>query len=144
MPDFTSILHRKVTAIVQEESGDIWFATFGGLSRYDGEYFVNYTVADGLPIDEIECLIPAEDGKLWYGTWGGGVGYYDGEHFVNFSTEDGLPGSTVRAMLKVDPIIKTIFLETPKKLIGHHKTPEAKPLQVVHPPREPPTSGPTL
>ena len=36
--------------------GDLWFATDGGASRYDGMRFYNLTRAEGLPGDEADYL----------------------------------------------------------------------------------------
>ena len=62
-----------------------------GLEGVDVAYNPNYIVA--LEVDE--------DGKIWAGTWGGGLSIYDGKAWKNYSTADGLPGNHV-FMLKRD------------------------------------------
>ncbi len=39
---------RAVRGILQDEGGAIWFATNGGVSRYESGLFTKYTVAIGL------------------------------------------------------------------------------------------------
>lgn len=43
----------------------------------------------------IVALEVANDGKVWAGTWGGGLTIYDGKSWTNYSTLDGLPGNHV-------------------------------------------------
>ena len=71
-------------AICQDNDGNIWIATFGGLSRFDGTKFINFTIADGLPDNYISSLLFAKDGSLWCGS-ANGLCRYDGNKFVNFN-----------------------------------------------------------
>ena len=56
-----------------------------GLENVDVAYNPNYIVA----------LEVAKDGKVWAGTWGGGLTIWDGQKWTNFSSLDGLPGNHV-------------------------------------------------
>lgn len=40
-------------------------------------------------------VLVAADGKVWAGTWGGGVSFYDGKTWQNLTTEEGLAGDIV-------------------------------------------------
>ncbi len=76
--------------------GNLWFCTDGGgVSRYDGKSFVNYTNAQGLPNNNVRCITEDRNGNLWFGTYGGGLSFYDGRTFTNFGTEQGLPDNHV-------------------------------------------------
>jgi len=49
--------------------GDVWAGTWGaGLSRFDGEHWHIYTVADGLPSNHVYALHTDAEGRLWIGT----------------------------------------------------------------------------
>ncbi len=72
-----------VSAIAQDERGDIWFATGGGVSRYDGTRFTSYTTKDGLASDQVWCLLIDREGWLWAGTEEG-VSRFDGKRFGPF------------------------------------------------------------
>ncbi len=67
----------SVMAIVQDESGFLWFATESGLDRYDGFTFKHYRHQRGNPnalaSEFIRDLDLAADGSLWIATDGGGV-----------------------------------------------------------------------
>jgi ligand-binding sensor domain-containing protein len=71
------LVHNGVLAIkVSDMTGDVWLATMGGLSRWSGGEFENYTqMNSGMPNDVIYGL--ACDGKdVWVAT-GGGAGKLD-------------------------------------------------------------------
>ncbi len=65
--------------------GMLWFGTNGGgLARYDGHAFVNFTMAHGLPDNVVMSLGGDRDGNLWIGTSTGGLCRYDGHRFTAF------------------------------------------------------------
>ncbi len=63
--------------VVRDSHGFLWFCTEDGLSRFDGQNFVNYDPADGLPHPQINHILEARDGTFWLATNGGGVAYFD-------------------------------------------------------------------
>ncbi|HYV26545.1 MAG TPA: LamG-like jellyroll fold domain-containing protein, partial [Candidatus Eisenbacteria bacterium] len=56
-----------VLKIQSGPDGALWFATAGGLYRYEEETFVNYGKADGLPGDSVFLSTATADGSLWFG-----------------------------------------------------------------------------
>lgn len=74
---------NTVTAIAQDQTGFMWFATERGLDRYDGFTFKNYRTERGNPnslaSEFIRDLNLAEDGSLWLATDGGGVSHWKPE-----------------------------------------------------------------
>ena len=72
--------HSDVNAVVQDSDGFLWFATFSGLSKYDGYRIRNFrTDNSGLSSDRVLCLFVARDSKLYIGTESGGLNRYDPE-----------------------------------------------------------------
>ena len=87
--------NNYVEPIYQDQDGFLWFGTdTGGVSRYDGEQFINFTTDDGLAGDSVWAIHQDGDGHLWFGT-SEGISQYDGEKFVNFTTNDGLVHNSV-------------------------------------------------
>lgn len=81
-----------------DRSGVVWCGTWGGgLARFDGKAWRNYTMADGLPGNHIFMLHYDQDGILWVGT-NNGVARYDGSKFTILTTADGLFANTVFSM----------------------------------------------
>src|SRR5882762_7858712 len=51
------LVNNDVLNIYQDSQGFIWFCTRGGLSRYDGTRFTNYTTDNGLTNDMINDIV---------------------------------------------------------------------------------------
>jgi len=79
--------------VVVANNGEVWVATSGGVSRFDGATWTTFTRADGLPADVIYALAPAPDGAIWTGTEGG-LARFDGI-WKSYTTDDGLPDALV-------------------------------------------------
>jgi len=74
------LANDSVYCIFQDSSGFMWFGTFGGLSRYDGESITTYRPHEGAGALQASLVFAlAEDGRgrLWIGTDGGGLACYD-------------------------------------------------------------------
>ncbi|MGA2658129.1 MAG: response regulator [Verrucomicrobiota bacterium] len=61
--------------------GALWFASAGGLYRYEEGTLVNCTKADGLPADEVSLSAMTRDGALWFSS------YYDPPFLVRLAPE---------------------------------------------------------
>ncbi|MCP4439440.1 MAG: hypothetical protein GY810_10910 [Aureispira sp.] len=72
----------RVTAIVEDSVGDIWFATGLGLNKYDGKSFTTYTESNGLLNNEIWSLIIDSKGFFGIGHTEG-LSRFDGKEFKN-------------------------------------------------------------
>lgn len=59
----------------------------------------NYTTADGLASDLVQCILSDSHGYLWFGT-ADGISRFDGYGFTNMSVADGLPGANVHAIIE--------------------------------------------
>ncbi len=62
--------------ICQDKEGFIWMGTNAGLSRYDGTRFVNFTMADGLPDNEVIFLFADSQGRVWISSFKKEICYY--------------------------------------------------------------------
>jgi len=62
------LVDNRVSRIVRDSRGFMWFCTEAGLSRFDGYTFTNYTVEQGLPDNEVNDLLEARDGMYWIAT----------------------------------------------------------------------------
>ena len=84
----SGLIQSQVTSLAQDRLGHLWIGTLGGLSRYDGRAFTNYTSRDGLPANTITQLAAGPDGKLWIGTTRG-LSVYDGNRFATLRMPNG-------------------------------------------------------
>ncbi len=83
-----------------DKSGNLWVATNGGgVSRYDGKSFTNYTTTVGLVSNWATNILEDEDRNVWIAT-GGGVSKYNGKSFTNYTIAHGLVNNFVRRVLQ--------------------------------------------
>ncbi|MGI8555912.1 MAG: ligand-binding sensor domain-containing protein [Pyrinomonadaceae bacterium] len=66
-----------INRVMRDSRGFLWFSTEDGLSRFDGQVFVNYNIAEGLPHSQVNFALEAGDGALWLATNGGGIARMD-------------------------------------------------------------------
>jgi len=67
------LTQSDVSAIEQDRTGYLWFTTARGLNRYDGSEFEQYTIAHGLPTNELTVLHVDSENAVWVGDARGGV-----------------------------------------------------------------------
>ena len=84
-------------SITEDKSGNLWFGTSGGVSRYDGKSFTTFTTAQGLADNSVTSITEDKSGNLWFGTYGG-VSRYDGKSFATFTTAQGLANNSVMSI----------------------------------------------
>lgn len=70
--------HSDVNAVVQDNYGFMWFATYNGLCRFDGKNMVVFRADNsGLANNRVLSLQVGQDSLLYIGTEGGGLNVYD-------------------------------------------------------------------
>ena len=85
----------QVMGMRQDRFGYIWFATYGGVSRFDGNQFRTFTKADGLSANAAFDIVEDERGRLLIAT-SGGLCIRDHERFRCIRQSDGLVSDNAR------------------------------------------------
>jgi len=62
------LLQDRVLKIKQDARGFLWFCTAGGISRFDGYGFTNFTTADGLPDRHVNDFLETNNGTIFIAT----------------------------------------------------------------------------
>ncbi|MBL4682656.1 MAG: response regulator [Pseudomonadales bacterium] len=72
---------NEIMSIYQDRGNLIWIGSYQGLSRWNpaNEVMLHYEVADGLSDNTITSFAEDAAGKIWIGTFGGGLNLYDPE-----------------------------------------------------------------
>ncbi|MFM7728085.1 MAG: two-component regulator propeller domain-containing protein, partial [Flavobacteriales bacterium] len=92
--------HDIVSCVFQDRTGNLWFGTGGGVTRYDGKSFTHYTIMEGLSNDHVKCILEDRSGNIWLGTDGGGVSKFNGRSFRNIPLSGSPLGNSVSCMLE--------------------------------------------
>jgi ligand-binding sensor domain-containing protein len=76
----------------------VWAGTWGGgVARYNGKAWSNYTTEDGLAGNIVYSIAQDESGALWFGT-NHGLSRFDGHSWHSFGRASGLLGNDVYAI----------------------------------------------
>ena len=91
--------NNTVWSILEDKSGNLWFGSNGGVSKYLGKSFTHFTEKEGLSNNTVLSILEDKSGNLWFGT-NGGVSKYDGKSFTHFTEKEGLSNNTVLSILE--------------------------------------------
>ncbi len=99
------LIMSQIESITQDNKGNLWVGTIGGLSKYDGTSFVNYTQKEGLAEDWVTiCHFNKTSNTLWLGHRGGGISYLKGDssNFTDPMLEEFTRYGLVRDLLEIE------------------------------------------
>lgn len=105
-----------VTSIIQDQQGFIWFGTYKGLNRFDGQktkqYQYNPDNPNSIHANMVSCLFEDHLGYIWIGSFSNGISKYDPStgNFIDF--DSGLADSTTLT----DHSIRVIFEDQDQEL----------------------------
>lgn len=71
------LVNEAVNSIIQDSKNNLWLATDRGVSKYDGNSFIN--IVEGLPNAKVRDIIEDKKGRIWFATYGGLVLYENGK-----------------------------------------------------------------
>jgi ligand-binding sensor domain-containing protein len=111
-PVFYDTLAPNAVNDISTFSGEVWFATQGGLSlfRPDSNRWVTFTVDSGLVNNFTKAVAIDKNGTIWCGTVDG-VSRYDRQSWKNFTTKDGLAGNHINDIV-IDSLSGKIWFAT--------------------------------
>jgi len=100
--------HNRVRCILKDNEGIMWIGTDGGLSRYTGNFFTQYSVQEGLSDKKIISVLEDRNKNLWIGTFSGGLNKLsfskdkpdEIEKIERFSINNGLSGERVWRLME--------------------------------------------
>jgi len=82
------LAQSQVYCMAQDTFGNLWIGTLGGISRYDGKKFINYTNSDGLLSNTVQSMQFDRAGRLIVAT-SEGLQSFDGQKFTTIPTVSG-------------------------------------------------------
>src|SRR5690242_8289863 len=94
--------HNQVNAIAQTREGYLWFATWGGIVRYNGQEFRTFGRANvpELRDNGMRGATVGPDGALVVSTSRGGVSVLRGERWQTYGRKEGLSQDEISAAVE--------------------------------------------
>lgn len=77
----------EANTVIQTSDGYIWIGSYGGLIRYNGTTFRNYSEEDVIKSSSIRTLFEDSKGRLWIGTNDMGVYLCENNEFTLLTYE---------------------------------------------------------
>ncbi|MDP3557387.1 MAG: two-component regulator propeller domain-containing protein [Bacteroidota bacterium] len=74
------LIQSQAAYICQDNYRQLWIATEGGISKFDGRRFTGYTSQDGLTSNKVTSLLCDSKGNIWAGT-NYGISIFNGKAF---------------------------------------------------------------
>lgn len=93
------LLENRINDIYEDGKGIVWIATAVGISKWDGDEFINVSMEDMLiSSDGVNCIIEDKKNNIWIGTTGA-IARYDGSGTLQtYDFEEGLNHSNVNCL----------------------------------------------
>ncbi|MBE6901076.1 MAG: HD domain-containing protein [Ruminococcaceae bacterium] len=76
----------EANTVLQTSDGYIWIGSYGGLIRYDGTNFRNYSVENKITSSSVRSLFEDSKGRLWIGTNDAGVVMMENNVFTEIAS----------------------------------------------------------
>ena len=98
--------NRSINVFLTDKDQNTWIGTSDGLFFLDRSRQLLVTFKTGLTkslkSSNIHCLTETKKGKIWVGTYFGGISYYDqaNNRFITYTEKDGLPNNNVFGILE--------------------------------------------
>lgn len=93
------LLGGDVTAIAQDQEGNMWFGTGNGIIRFNGKQFDRYLAPDNLVSNVVRAVVQDKKGNMLFGTYNG-ISSYGDTRWQVFFKQNGLPGYAVTSFTR--------------------------------------------
>ena len=81
---------NDVYDVLVSSDGLLWFATDNGVSRYDGNEFVNFNIEDGLPTASVLKFYEDLFGRIWFMAYNGMLSYLENGEITPYKYNDSI------------------------------------------------------
>jgi ligand-binding sensor domain-containing protein len=97
---YSGLPSNWIKCSAEDSSGNMWFGTISGLTKFDGTNWTNYSTSDGLANNYITDIEVDGQGNVWFGT-AIGLTKFDGNNWTSYTTSNtanGLISNNIRSL----------------------------------------------
>ncbi|GBD91430.1 sensor histidine kinase LiaS [bacterium BMS3Abin04] len=92
------LVNNQVNRMFQDSKGYIWFSTFDGVSKWDGNHFENLQTYNGLLSSAVLDVKEGPDGKIYIACFLGGIIIYDNGVLDTLNEKNGLVSNAITSI----------------------------------------------
>ena len=93
----TTLASNYCYSVKTDGLNNVWVATFGGLSKFDGQNWTSYSKENGLVDFIITSVVTDNENTPWVGSYNG-LCHFNGVSWTVYSTENGLSSNNVECV----------------------------------------------
>jgi ligand-binding sensor domain-containing protein len=99
---FDDLPDKRIFSLAFDHNQNLWIGMESGVAVYDGKSIVTFTKSDGLAHNETRVLKTDNRGRIWAGSFGGGVSCYDNGLWISLNEKDGLISNTIESIASLE------------------------------------------
>ena len=93
---------KRIFSLALDLDQNLWLGMESGVAVYNGESIKTFTKSDGLAHNETRVLEVDDKGRIWAGSFGGGVSCYDNGLWISLNEKDGLVSNTIGSIASLE------------------------------------------
>lgn len=109
---------KKVTAMSQDEEGNIWLGTNRGAWLIADGKLIHFNAKNGFTDNVVNRIFRDKENNIWLGTDGSGIYKYNSKNYVTYDESQGLQNSIVMSIIN-GPAPNEIWIGTYSGLFVH-------------------------
>ena len=99
---FNDLPDKRIFSLAFDHDQNLWIGMESGVALYDGKSITTFTKSDGLAHTETRVLKTDNRGRIWAGSFGGGVSCYDNGIWISLNEKDGLISNTIESIASLE------------------------------------------
>ncbi|OQY30285.1 MAG: hypothetical protein B6244_00035 [Candidatus Cloacimonetes bacterium 4572_55] len=111
---------NQIRSLWEDSEHTLWIGTNGGgLCKFLGQAFCNFTTVSGLPQNMISSIIEDSQHRIWIGAFDEGICLYDGQHYDYLTVKEGLPSNEIEML--TEDLLGQVWIGTRQQLCYYKK-----------------------
>lgn len=98
----TELPDKRIFSLALDHDQNLWIGMESGVAVVKSDSITHFTTSNGLAHNETRVLKVDNKGKIWAGSFGGGVSCYNHELWISLNVKDGLISNTIGTIAFMD------------------------------------------